>query len=32
MGILVVSTCEGIMSHHEAQDKGLGGVLIGYVF
>ncbi len=32
MGILVVSTSEGIMSHHEAQEKGLGGVLIGYVF
>jgi small subunit ribosomal protein S8 len=32
MGILVVSTSSGIMSHHEAQDNGLGGVLIGYVF
>jgi small subunit ribosomal protein S8 len=32
MGILVVSTSEGIMSHHEAQEKGLGGILIGYVF
>lgn len=32
MGILVVSTSRGIMSHHEAQDNGLGGVLLGYVF
>ena len=32
MGILVVSTSVGIMSHHEAQDKGLGGVLVGYVY
>jgi small subunit ribosomal protein S8 len=32
MGILLVSTSEGIMSHHEAQNKGLGGVLIGYVY
>jgi small subunit ribosomal protein S8 len=32
MGILVVSTSLGIMSHHEAQDKGLGGVLVGYVY
>ena len=32
MGILVVSTSEGVMSHHDAQEKGLGGVLIGYVF
>jgi small subunit ribosomal protein S8 len=29
---LVVSTSEGIMSHHEAQEKGLGGILVGYVF
>jgi small subunit ribosomal protein S8 len=32
MGILVVSTSIGIMSHHEAQGKGLGGVLVGYVY
>jgi small subunit ribosomal protein S8 len=32
MGILVVSTSAGIMSHHEAQKEGLGGVLIGYVY
>ena len=32
MGILLVSTSNGIMSHHEAQEKGLGGSLIGYVY
>lgn len=32
MGLLVVSTSEGIMSHHEAQERGLGGILIGYVY
>ena len=32
MGILLVSTSQGVMSHHEAQDKGLGGVLVGYVY
>lgn len=32
MGILLVSTSQGMMSHHEAQEKGLGGVLVGYVY
>lgn len=32
MGLLVVSTSEGTMSHHEAQERGLGGILIGYVY
>lgn len=32
MGLLVVSTSEGIMSHHEAQERSLGGILIGYVY
>lgn len=32
MGILLVSTSKGIMSHHEAQEQGLGGVLVGYVY
>jgi ribosomal protein S8 len=27
-----VSTPEGVMSHKEAQERGLGGVLIGYVY
>jgi small subunit ribosomal protein S8 len=32
MGILLVSTSKGIMSHQEAQLQGLGGVLVGYVY
>ena len=32
MGILLVSTSRGIMSHQEAQTQGLGGVLVGYVY
>ena len=32
MGILIVSTNKGIMSHHDAQDQRLGGSLIGYVY
>ena len=32
VGILIVSTPQGVMSHNEAQDKGLGGRLVGYVY
>ncbi len=32
VGILVVSTPQGVMSHTEAQEKGIGGRLIGYVY
>ena len=32
MGLILVSTSSGIMSHHEAQALGIGGVLIGYIF
>jgi small subunit ribosomal protein S8 len=32
MGILIVSTSKGIMSHHEAQNEGIGGALVGYVY
>ena len=32
MGVLLVSTSKGIMTHHEAQEQGIGGVLVGYVF
>ena len=32
LGILIVSTSNGIMSHHDAQNEGLGGVLVGYVY
>ncbi len=31
-GILIVSTPLGVMSHHEARSKGVGGVLLGYVY
>ena len=32
MGMIIVSTSSGIMSHHDAQGRGLGGVLIGFVY
>ncbi|HET6726491.1 MAG: 30S ribosomal protein S8 [Nitrososphaeraceae archaeon] len=32
MGILIVSTSKGVMTHHEAQEMGIGGVLVGYVY
>jgi small subunit ribosomal protein S8 len=32
MGMIIVSTSSGVMSHHDAQSKGLGGVLIGFVY
>jgi small subunit ribosomal protein S8 len=32
LGLLLVSTSRGIMSHHDAMQQGLGGVLIGYVY
>ena len=31
-GMLLVTTNQGVMSHHEAINKGLGGFLIGYVY
>ena len=31
-GMLLVTTNQGVMSHHEAANKGLGGFLIGYVY
>ena len=32
VGILVVSTPQGVMSHSDAQEKGIGGRLIGFVY
>lgn len=32
LGILIVSTSSGLMTHHTAQDKGLGGSLIAYIY
>jgi small subunit ribosomal protein S8 len=31
-GVIVVSTSEGIISHYEAKNKGIGGKLIAYVY
>ena len=31
-GMLLVTTNEGVMSHHEAVNRGIGGFLIGYVY
>jgi len=31
-GMLLVTTNQGVMSHHEAINKRLGGFLIGYVY
>jgi len=32
VGVLIVSTTQGIMSHKDAKEKGLGGRVIGYVY
>jgi small subunit ribosomal protein S8 len=32
VGILVVSTSQGVLSHAEAQEKSIGGRLLGYVY
>ncbi|HJJ21456.1 MAG: 30S ribosomal protein S8 [Crenarchaeota archaeon] len=31
-GMLLVTTNQGVMSHHEAVEKGIGGFLVGYVY
>ncbi len=31
-GILIISTSKGVMTHYEAQEKGLGGRLIAYCY
>ncbi len=31
-GILIVSTNQGLMTHYEAKEKGIGGRLIAYVY
>ena len=31
-GFLIVSTPKGVLMHEEAKKKGLGGVLLGYVY
>jgi len=32
IGLLIVSTPQGVMSHIEAKQKGIGGVLLAYVY
>ena len=32
VGMLIVSTPEGVLSHTEAQEKNIGGRLLGYVY
>ncbi len=32
IGILIISTPQGVMSHREAKEKGIGGVLLAYVY
>ena len=32
LGIVIVSTNKGVVTHKEAMDKGLGGVLLAYCF
>ena len=31
-GMLLVTTNQGVMSHHKAVEKGIGGFLVGYVY
>lgn len=32
MGILIISTSQGLMTHEQAKDKSIGGRLIAYVY
>ncbi|MEM3832935.1 MAG: 30S ribosomal protein S8 [Thermoprotei archaeon] len=32
IGIIIISTPQGIMTHKEAKEKGIGGVLVAYVY
>ena len=32
IGILIVSTPQGVMSHRGAKERGIGGVLVAYVY
>ncbi|OYT31675.1 MAG: 30S ribosomal protein S8 [Thermofilum sp. ex4484_79] len=32
IGILIVSTPQGVLTHYEAKEKGIGGVLVAYVY
>lgn len=32
LGLLILSTSKGVMTHREARDKGVGGLLIAFVY
>jgi len=32
MGVLIVSTSKGLLTHKEAKEKNIGGSLIGYIY
>lgn len=32
IGIIIISTSQGVMSHHEALERRIGGVLLAYVY
>jgi len=32
IGIIIISTPQGVMSHHEALERRIGGVLLAYVY
>jgi len=32
MGIMFISTSQGVMTHKEAKEKKIGGRIIGYVY
>ncbi len=32
VGIIIISTPQGVMTHKEAKEKGVGGVLVAYVY
>jgi len=32
IGMLMISTSKGVLSHHEARQLGIGGELLGYVY
>jgi len=32
VGTLIVSTTQGVMSHKDAKEKGLGGRIVGYIY
>ena len=32
MGLIIISTSKGLLTHDKAKEKSLGGILIGYVY